>query len=238
MRLHQVAIPIIENKMDEALRMMDYASKVVNIVELRIDYMCRPNLAKLLGHSKISKIVTNRHPKEGGRFEGSESRRIALLQEAIDLGADYVDIENNFFKPLKRENHNTGFIISHHDFKSSPTPERLERIYNSINKKIKPYMLAHENELATFKPDVAKISMKANIYRDNFLMLDFMRNHTGMIGICIGEEGKPSRVLGPIYGGFLTYAALNEFKISTKGQPTVKELKRAWDAMGYQVYRK
>ena len=38
-------------------------------------------------------IVTNRRKEEGGKYRGEERKRLGVLQEAIDLGADYIDVE-------------------------------------------------------------------------------------------------------------------------------------------------
>ena len=38
-------------------------------------------------------IVTNRRREEGGRYEGDEKKRLAILREAAELGADFVDVE-------------------------------------------------------------------------------------------------------------------------------------------------
>src|SRR3989344_3078545 len=120
----RIAIPIIAESMDEALRDMDKAAEVADIIELRIDYMCTPNLERLLKHSQTPKIVTNRTKYERGRFQGSEECRIAYLQEAIALGAEYVDIELDHYHSLEREN--TKLIVSHHNFEETPD---LDEIY-------------------------------------------------------------------------------------------------------------
>ena len=44
----------------------------------------------------------------------------------------------------------------------------------------------------------------------------------------MGSLGIPTRVLGPVYGSYLTYAALARGNESAPGQLTIKELKEAW----------
>ena len=80
----RIAIPITAESMDEALRDMDKAAEVADIIELRIDYMANPDLERLLRHSQTPKIVTNRTIYEGGRFQGTETERVAYLKQAID----------------------------------------------------------------------------------------------------------------------------------------------------------
>ncbi len=65
----RIAIPITAESMDEALRDIDKAVEVADIIELRIDYIYNPNLERLLRHSQTPKIVTNRTKYEGVDFK-------------------------------------------------------------------------------------------------------------------------------------------------------------------------
>ena len=209
----RIAIPITAASMDEALRDMDKAAEVADIIELRIDYMSAPNLKRLLQHSQTPKIVTNRNQYEGGHFQGSEQERIAYLQEAISLGVEYVDIELDYFHPLERAR--TKLIVSHHNF--DKTPENLETIYKRIVDK---------------DADIVKIATKAQNYQDSLRMLDLISNsERGIIGVCMGREGAMTRIFGPVCGGYLTFASLGEGKSSAPGQLTVYELKQVWQLL-------
>ena len=59
-------------------------------------------------------------------------------------------------------------------------------------------------------------------------LVDSASANGDIIGICMGEFGSPTRVLGPLYGGYLTFASLGEGKASAPGQLTVEDLKRIW----------
>lgn len=206
----RIAIPITASTMDEALEDIDKAAEVADIIELRIDYMQNPDLERLLAHSSLPKIVTNRTQYEGGKFQGSEEKRIAYLQEAISLGVEYVDIELNHFRPLDKKS--TRLIVSYHNFEQ--TPEDLDEIYKRIVNK---------------GADIVKIATKAQNYEDNLRMLNLIANSDrDTIGICMGKEGIITRVLGPVYGGYLTFASLGEGKSSAPGQLTADELREAW----------
>jgi 3-dehydroquinate dehydratase/shikimate dehydrogenase len=213
----RIAIPITATSMDEVLKDMDKIgviaevdSEFEHIIELRIDYMSKPNLEKLISHSQLPKIVTNRIKQEGGRFEGTEDERIAYLQEAIDLGAEYVDIESDYFHPFERGS--TKLIVSHHNFQQ--TPENLEEIYRNI---------------VIQNPDIVKIATKAQNLGDSLRMINLIANSDKyMIGICMGQQGVITRVLGPVYGGYLTFASLEKGKASAPGQLSVEELKNTY----------
>jgi 3-dehydroquinate dehydratase / shikimate dehydrogenase len=211
----RVAVPIIASRMDDALRDMDRAFEVADVIELRIDYMIKPNLERLLRHNNVPKIVTNRVKGEGGKFGRSEEERVRYLQEAIDLGVEYVDIELNYFHRLNRES--SRLIVSYHNFKETPCDSDLNNIYSTISRK---------------HPDIIKIATKANNYSDSLRMLNLIDNSDKyIIGVCMGIEGIITRVLCPVYGGYLTFASLEKGKESASGQLSVGELREAWKLM-------
>src|SRR6266851_1015937 len=64
-----------------------------DIVELRLDSVDDPDVAGALSGRRRKVIVTCRPTWEGGGFTGSEEARKRLLADALDAGADYVDVE-------------------------------------------------------------------------------------------------------------------------------------------------
>lgn len=215
----RIAVPITASSMDEALRDMDKAAKAADILELRIDYMQTPNLEKLLSHNNTPKIVTNRAHYEGGKFIGDEEARMALLQKAADLGAEYVDIEYNWFSKLRLGP--TKLIVSYHDFNIMPNDCSLQQIYHKIDEK---------------NPYIIKIATKANSHEDSLRMLNLISHvretSKNIIGICMGDKGIITRIYGPVLGSYLTFAALDKEKSSAPGQLTVEELRQIWQVMG------
>ncbi len=212
----KIAVPILANSMDGALRDMDRASLVADIIELRIDYMPKSNLERLLGHTNLPIIVTNRPMREGGRFEGNEQDRLAYLQEAIHLKAAYVDIEANSYYPLVRRE-STQMIVSYHNFLN--TPADLDAIYQRV---------------ARYGPDITKIATMAKSYDDSQRMLDLISSASAkgkIIGVCMGDKGAITRIEGPLKGGYLTFASLDKTNSLGEGQLTVAELRRAWEFM-------
>src|SRR3989337_4434399 len=117
-----ICIPIIANNHDDALRDMAEASMVADIVELRIDYIKNVDLKRLLEKRTKPVIVTNRTVREGGKFDGSEEDRIALLKLAIRLQADYVDVEHDSIQHIRRDTVHrvpTKIIVSYHNFRET-----------------------------------------------------------------------------------------------------------------------
>ncbi len=66
-------------------------------------------------------IVTCRPPREGGRWQGSEAARLAVLRQAAALGADYVDLEWDAAGEIASlDRSRTRVILSRHDFAAMP----------------------------------------------------------------------------------------------------------------------
>ena len=188
------------------------ASKCADIVELRIDYIPElRNAEACIEESLKSKtkpvIITNRPEREGGKFNGSEQDRLRLLQKAIELGADYIDVEYDSIKKITIRN-NSKIIISHHNFKE--TPHNLSKIYNDI---------------CQHNPDIVKIVTFANDITDNIRIFELLKSaKVPTISFCMGELGYISRILTSKFGGFLTFASLEKGKESAPGQLTANEL--------------
>src|SRR5688572_10495079 len=76
----------------DAMRLQRDASRA-DLVELRLDLMDRPDPDAALAGRTRPVIATCRAAWEGGRFRGSEAERLAILTRALDLGAEYIDLE-------------------------------------------------------------------------------------------------------------------------------------------------
>ena len=64
-----------------------------DLVELRLDGVADVNVRAALNGRSRPVIATCRPTWEGGRFDGSEEQRRVRLLEALDGGAEYVDVE-------------------------------------------------------------------------------------------------------------------------------------------------
>src|SRR5262245_45239674 len=64
-----------------------------DMVGLRVDRVADLDVARALAGRCKPAVVTCRPTWEGGRFEASENERRIILAQALDRGADYVDVE-------------------------------------------------------------------------------------------------------------------------------------------------
>ena len=215
----RIAVPITARDMDGALYEIDQASNVADIIELRLDYIQKPEIRRLLERSALPKIATCRAKYDKGLFEGTEEERLGVLREAIDLGVEYVDLELKSLRPASTRK--SKLILSYHNF--DETPGNIRSIYRN---------------LVAMGADIPKIATVANSPSDSLRMLELISearaNGRDMIGICMGQEGMVTRVYGPMFGGYLTFARLGEGKESAPGQITAAHLREAWKLLGYK----
>lgn len=206
-----ICIPIIANKLADAFHDMAEASRVADIIELRIDYIKNIDLKCLLEKRTKPVIVTNRPVREGGKFDGSEEERIALLKRAIQLQADYVDIEHDSIQHLCRDTERrvpTKIIVSYHNFHE--TPGDLTDIYKRLSQS---------------GADIVKIVTLANNITDNVRIYRLLQqSQMPMISFSMGELGIISRILYKRFGSYLTFASLRSGKESAPGQISIHEL--------------
>jgi len=220
----KVCIPIVETTVEKALVAIKEAGQWADLIELRADHLKRVKLAPFLEKRQKPFIVTHRRNEEGGKYKGEEEKRLSLLREATDLGADYVDVElateRSFLQGLIRNKRGTHVILSFHDFRRTPSHKELQRLFDRM---LRP------------GADVIKIVSFARSWEDNLTILSLIpfakARKQEIVAFCMGEKGKLSRLFSPFLGAAWTYASLHKNRTSAPGQLTVRELKHIWDKM-------
>jgi 3-dehydroquinate dehydratase / shikimate dehydrogenase len=219
-----LCIPICAQTTDAALALMEQAEPLADCLELRIDQIRDCNLEQLMKRRRPGTgiLVTNRSKAEGGGFLSSERERIALLKQAVALGADLVDIEASTAKPLLKElkteiekhGRRTRWIVSSHDLESTPSESALQKRFNACTK---------------MGADIVKICTYAREMADNLRVLGLIpyarKKGQGIIAFCMGEKGRISRVMAPLLGSYLSFASLDKGAESAPGQLTIAEMK-------------
>jgi len=123
--LGRICIPIAEKTMKGAIKAVKEANRFADLIELRMDYLKEPGLATLLQDRQKPFIVTHRRKVEGGKSWVNEKRRVGILEEAVDLGAEFVDVEigteRSLLQNLIVHKKETKFILSFHDFQGTPS---------------------------------------------------------------------------------------------------------------------
>jgi 3-dehydroquinate dehydratase / shikimate dehydrogenase len=179
------------------------------LVELRIDCLRRePNLKRLFAERYTPVVFTIRRGTDGGLWRGDEEKRQRLLREAIVTGVEYVDLEADIAKAIRRFG-KTQRVVSVHNFKKMPAElEELGR------------------EIQEADADVVKVAAMAHSPADASKMMEFVaKSPVPTIGIAMGEVGFFTRILGAKFGAPFTYSGFNPDRTFAPGQPRLHELK-------------
>ncbi|CAO2834249.1 unnamed protein product [Amaranthus hypochondriacus] len=189
-----------------------------DLVELRIDFLKNFNendLEHLIKSSCLPTLVTFRPTWEGGQYDGDESKRRSILWRAMELGADYVDVElkvaDEFLKSIsKNKPSKTAVIVSSHNYQITPSVEEIGNLVSRIQ--------------AT-GADIVKIATTATDITDCARILQVLtHSQVPIIGLVMGEKGLISRILCAKFGGYLTFGVLKQGAVSAPGQPTIRDL--------------
>ena len=199
---------------DVALSEFAAVRERADIIELRLDLMSEYDLKTLVSESPLPLVVTNRPLREGGRYAGDEGRRVAILLEALELGAQYIDIELDAIQ-LASIDYRDRMVVSHHDFERM-TPD-LERI---------------QHELTAAGTGIVKVVGMARRPEDSLAALQiYERSKTPTIGIAMGAHGLISRVLALRYDNcFLTYGTAVAGEEVAPGQLALSTLTEVYRA--------
>ena len=222
----KVCVSVPPNTVDEAFDLIEKAeAQNADLIEIRLDSLKNHDrLAEIPRCSKTPLIATNKSMEHHGKFSGSEDERQKILMDAAQNGFEYVDID--LFTPKMRELignlHEVGAkpIVSFHDFDRTPSLSQLNKVL--------------EEEIA-WGAEVCKIVTTARRVEDNLAILDFVSKASKkakIVCFAMGELGKPSRLLSPVFGAFFTFASIDEKRKTAKGQLTIQEMRRAYELLG------
>jgi 3-dehydroquinate dehydratase-1 len=184
---------------------------VADAVELRLDLAARDAaLSALADHDGPPVIATNRVETEGGAApEGPD--RLALLDRVADLPAvAAVDVELATVAAGRGrdllDRGDVATVVSVHDFEGTPDRERMRAL------------LVRACEAGT----VGKLAVTATD-RDDALSLLAVTNDLASEGrrvatVAMGEPGRHTRAVAPVYGSRIGYAPLDPASATAPGQ--------------------
>jgi 3-dehydroquinate dehydratase-1 len=207
-----ICSPIVEKDYKLVLQSAKKAVALgADILEFRIDALEDPHpdeVQQIISDIDYPMIATNRIQSEGGFFSGSEDERTSILIKAAKY-ADIIDIELQTDEKLRGEviKASKSTIISYHNFKNTPP---FEELLNVVKK---------EKEIG----DIAKFAVMPNNNKDTLTVLKVLSEVQNTIGIAMGDIGKYTRVIAPIFGSPITFASIgNE---SAPGQLDIETTK-------------
>lgn len=221
LRLPKVCLAIASANPAEMVEKAEAVSRDNPFIEFRLDYVQRPGLA--LGklreftetHPHVAVIATCRRVAAGGKFKGPISSQIEVLGKAAEAGCQLVDLELQSAARLKpsqlaKLRSKAALVLSFHDFKGT----------NRLEENLK--------KMSSYPADFYKVVGTATSLSDNVTMLKFLESHQdthNLIGLCMGEQGIISRVVGVRSGSAFTFGALTADEKTAPGQVTAQELR-------------
>jgi len=224
LRLPRVCVAIAGTDASEMLEKAEVLARDNPFIELRLDYLPKPGLA--LGrireftesHPHVAVIATCRRAASGGKFRGPIPSQLEVLGKAADAGCQLVDVELQTAIRLKpaqidKLRAKAALVLSFHDFRAT------QKLDETLKK------------MTGYPADFYKIVSTATSLSDNVTMMKFLERHQdahSLVGLCMGEQGIISRVLGARAGSAFTFGALTADEKTAPGQVTARELRSTY----------
>ncbi len=224
LRLPRVCVAVTGSDATEMVAKAEALVRDNTFLEFRLDYLSRPALAlpKIKRfteyHPHVVSIGTCRRVANGGKFRGSIASQLDLLVKASAAGCQLLDLELQSAlrcKPeqVQRLRTRAALILSYHDFRAT---KKLEETLD---------------KMGAIPADFYKIVATATTLYDNVAMMKFLEKRSdrhSLIGLCMGEQGIISRVLGVRAGSVFTFASVSPDEKTAPGQVTAQELRSTY----------
>lgn len=167
----------------------------IDMVELRLDGVKDLDVAGALHGRRTPVIATCRPRWEGGRFEGSEEARRRVLEQALEAGAEYVDVE---WKALRQaqggarfddlvQSNRSRIVLSLHDFTGVPAD-----------------LCTRAGAMRARGAAVIKVAVTAARLSDTLPLRELAKQGDAVV-IGMGDAGVPTRLLATRFGSRWTY---------------------------------
>ncbi|WP_332898305.1 type I 3-dehydroquinate dehydratase [Haladaptatus sp. CMSO5] len=202
------------------------ARPVADAVEYRMDLATNPRSALRDYDGELPLIATNRVHWEGGEAADDAARLDALCEAAEHDAVCAVDIELEAIESGDGERvvtaareAETTVIVSMHDFEATPPIAELRHLLKT----------------ASDHGDVAKLACTATSLDDVldvlFATRTFDANGRAVATMAMGEVGRHSRVVAPLYGSRIGYAPIKPEDATAPGQYDLETMRMLVDKL-------
>jgi 3-dehydroquinate dehydratase type I len=218
----RICVSILPKNNIDALNLIEKAEKAqADLIEVRLDGLeITQKLSDLSASTKIPLIATNKLQSEKGFFVGTVSERQQTLLNAAKSGFEYVDVDLSspkYIETISQLNQlGAKTILSYHKCDGALSVSSMENIL--------------DKEIAS-GASICKIVVTAKQVEDNLPCLSFVSfasSKAKLICFCMGEHGKISRLLSPVFGAFFTFASLEQGNETAAGQMSINEMRTAY----------
>lgn len=223
-RLPRVCLALQGSSAEEMLNTAEAVARDNPFLEFRLDYLKQPasllpKLRRFLDtHQYVTAIGTCRRADNGGKFKGSLAAQLEILAKAAAAGCHLLDLEVESALKVKadavaRLRARAALILSSHDFRATRGLDRtLEK-------------------MVALPADFYKVVTTAVTLSDNVAMMKFLQTQSdkhALVGLCMGEQGIISRVLGVRAGSVFTFAAVSADQRTAPGQISAQQLRSVY----------
>lgn len=201
-----ICTSIIQHDRNSILEDLSKAEKQgSDLAELRIDFLNEKSASEIksiISESTLPLIITNRNKENGGFQYSNENQRLSLLESCLSSRPAFIDIELYADKKgrdeliAKAKGQKVGVIGSYHDFKGTPSEDKIVEIYRQI---------------VQTGADLAKLVFTPNTKEDVLRILratQKLKDEVPFALFGMGQVGQSSRIICPILGSCLTYCAI------------------------------
>jgi 3-dehydroquinate dehydratase/shikimate dehydrogenase len=224
LRLPRICVAIVGTNPGDMVEKAEAVSRENPFIEFRLDYLSKPalilpGLKKYLEyHTHVLAVATCRRAATGGKFRGTVQAEVDMLLKAAAAGCQIVDLSLESAANLKpadfeKIRSKAGLILSYHDFRGT---KNLDKIFERMQQ---------------YPADFIKIVTTASSLSDNVVMMKFLEQTSdsrSMVGLCMGEQGIISRVLGVRAGSQFTFAAATVGEETAPGQIAARTLRETY----------
>lgn len=191
-------------------------------LEFRLDFLDKPAkgaeaIAVFLERfPECMVLATCRRHQNHGKFNGSIEEQLALLDLAVEKGAQAIDIEIETAEAardrLAQFRGRAQVIVSYHNYEATPPMDTVV------------------NRMMKVPADAYKIVTTARKPSDNVRVLAAAKAlpKERLTVLAMGELGFPTRVLSPVFGGAYTYAAPRCADGTAAGQVSARYLRNLY----------
>ena len=175
--------------------------EAADILEFRIDlfnFFDIQKIADLKSIAKVPVIFTLRSSLYSGEFKGNEINRLSCIKELATLEPEYFDLETDllfdFYEEITLKHPSIQLISSIHDFNKMGDLSLLDDLF--------------KNNIAP----LYKIALTALSTHEALKLLLWIQKASTIkpvMGLSMGKFGQVTRILGPVFGSFLSYACLD-----------------------------
>ena len=214
---YKTCVSIAEKNPKKIKRLLKNALLKSEYAEIRLDFVNPSEIPNILQNikEKISRCVCTLRPKnEGGKFSGKENERISILKLISEYNPFLLDVEFNTLKKDQKlrqylKKSNTDILVSWHDFKKTPSIDRLNSRLTEMKK------LSNFVKIVTVAKSISDTSRILSLYNRS--------SKIKLIAFAMGEQAKFSRILCLHLGSPYTYVSLG--KAIAPGQFSLDDMK-------------